>query len=175
MCCVLRYIYYSTCDEETRLSTNVINVITHLHLSSFVKSATRSRSPCRLTSINLRHSGGGSCGLALSEWICFMSASYWIWISFIILFLILKVTLAYPLISSWYAEPIALVSLLLLLGRSKSAQFADFTGKTTPHCKRGEKLFASEKNVSFLVNNCSANHACIHCSESLFNCSLWLL
>lgn len=95
------------------------SIITHPHLSYFVKSEMPSYLSNRLTSINLHYSWSESCRFPSSERICFMSASYWIWISFIILFLILKVTLAFVLISSWYAGPIALASLQLLLGRSK--------------------------------------------------------
>lgn len=155
----------ATCNEETCLSMNFISVITHPHLSSFVKTATRSCSSCRLTSINLHHSHSSSCRLTLSERICFMSASYWIWISFIILFLILKVALAYVLISRWYAEPIALVSLLLLLGSYEMGLVAEFTENMQ------ENQLWRLLNM-FLVNNCSSKYAFI---QSLFNCSLWLL
>lgn len=109
-------------------------ILTHLYIClPFVKSATHSCFSNRLTSINLQHSQGESCRFMSSERICFMSASYWIWISFIILFLILKVTLAFLLISSWYAGPIALASLLLLPGRSKLGYWGSRRGKCTLH------------------------------------------
>lgn len=110
------------------------SIITHLHLSSFVNSATRSCFSNRLTSINLHYSQSESCRFPSSHRICFMSASYWIWIPFIILFLILKVTLAFVLISSWYAGPIALASLLLLLGRSKLGWLLSFQEKYISYC-----------------------------------------
>lgn len=92
-------------------------ITSHLYICLSL-SAVRSFFSNRLTSINLQLFQSESCRFISSERICLMSASYWIWISFIILFLILKVTLAFVLISSWYAGPIALGSLLLLLGRS---------------------------------------------------------
>lgn len=108
------YIYCMLSNEAICLSVN--SPLTHPRLSYFVKPETRLCFSNRQTSINPHSCQWERWRSPSSERICFMSDSYWIWISFIILFLILKVTLAFGLISSWYAGPIAL---LLLLGGSE--------------------------------------------------------
>ncbi len=118
-------------------------IITHIHLSLF---SQRRGAVYQTDQLQLTYTTQSECcRWPSSEKICFMAASYWIWISFIILFLILKVTLAFVLISSWYAGPMALVSLLLLLGRSKLGWLLSFQEKNTSCCKWWE-------NVLVLVN-----------------------
>lgn len=87
---------FSLMKEDVRARSCVTS---HLHLSFFVKVASHLYLCKGLTSINLYHSQCARCRSA--SWIrriCFMPASYWIWISFVILFLILKVTLAFVLL-----------------------------------------------------------------------------